>query len=93
MGALIQTKARQFASFTAIVSPPRPRLVPAAVVSAHETRAFHGASTPRGLAGGGGGIRTHEGLSSLPVFKTGALNRSANPPLRGIAKDKLARYC
>jgi hypothetical protein len=30
--------------------------------------------------GGGGGIRTHEGLSSLPVFKTGAFNRSATPP-------------
>src|SRR5271156_2350894 len=29
---------------------------------------------------GGGGIRTHEGLSSLPVFKTGAFNHSATPP-------------
>ena len=29
---------------------------------------------------GGGGIRTHEGLASLPVFKTGAFNRSATPP-------------
>ena len=28
---------------------------------------------------GGGGIRTHEGLRP-PVFKTGALNRSATPP-------------
>jgi hypothetical protein len=33
-----------------------------------------------GRSGGGGGIRTHEGLSSLPVFKTGAFNRSATPP-------------
>ena len=28
---------------------------------------------------GGGGIRTHEGFRP-PVFKTGALNRSATPP-------------
>jgi hypothetical protein len=34
----------------------------------------------RRSTGGGGGIRTHEGLSSLPVFKTGAFNRSATPP-------------
>ena len=30
--------------------------------------------------GGGGGIRTHETLSGLPVFKTGAFNRSATHP-------------
>ena len=30
--------------------------------------------------GGGGGIRTHEELPPLPVFKTGAFNRSATPP-------------
>ena len=30
--------------------------------------------------GGGGGIRTHGTLSRTPVFKTGALNRSATPP-------------
>src|SRR5450759_3100252 len=30
--------------------------------------------------GGGGGIRTHERLAPLPVFKTGAMNRSATPP-------------
>jgi hypothetical protein len=29
---------------------------------------------------GGGGIRTHGTLASTPVFKTGALNRSATPP-------------
>jgi hypothetical protein len=33
------------------------------------------------LSDGGGGIRTHEGLSSLPVFKTGAFNHSATPPV------------
>jgi hypothetical protein len=32
------------------------------------------------LSGGGGGIRTHERLSSLPIFKTGAFNHSATPP-------------
>ena len=31
--------------------------------------------------GGEGGIRTHEGLAPLPVFKTGAFNRSATSPL------------
>ena len=32
------------------------------------------------LSGGGGGIRTHETLSGLTVFKTVAFNRSATPP-------------
>ena len=32
--------------------------------------------------GGWGGIRTHETLSRLPVFKTGAFNRSATHPGR-----------
>ena len=32
------------------------------------------------IDGGGGGIRTHDGLSPMPVFKTGAFNRSATPP-------------
>jgi hypothetical protein len=30
--------------------------------------------------GGRGGIRTHETLARLPVFKTGAFNRSATRP-------------
>ena len=30
--------------------------------------------------GGEGGIRTHDGLAPTPVFKTGALNRSATSP-------------
>ena len=30
--------------------------------------------------GGGGGIRTHDGREPMPVFKTGAFNRSATPP-------------
>ena len=37
--------------------------------------------------GGEGGIRTHEGLAPLPVFKTGAFNRSAiSPSLMGLAE-------
>src|SRR5579863_130630 len=34
--------------------------------------------------GGGRGIRTHEGRKALPVFKTGAFNRSASPPRAAI---------
>lgn len=30
--------------------------------------------------GGGGGIRTHDTLARIPVFETGAFNRSATPP-------------
>jgi hypothetical protein len=33
------------------------------------------------LAGGGGGIRTHETLSGLTVFKTAGVNRFPTPPL------------
>jgi hypothetical protein len=33
------------------------------------------------FAGGWGGIRTPETVSGLPVFKTGALNRSATHPV------------
>ena len=36
---------------------------------------------PQNILYGGGGIRTHEGLRP-PVFKTGALDRSATPPQR-----------
>ena len=32
------------------------------------------------INGGGCEIRTHEWIAPLPVFKTGAFNRSANPP-------------
>ena len=40
-------------------------------------------------SGGGGGIRTHGGLSPTSVFKTGALNRSATPPLQaGLTGDR-----
>ena len=33
------------------------------------------------LANGGGGIRTLETLTGLPVFKTGTFNHSATPPV------------
>ena len=33
-----------------------------------------------GSVGGGGGIRTHETLSGLTVFKTAGFNRSPTPP-------------
>jgi hypothetical protein len=40
-----------------------------------------GATERLSLASGGGGIRTHEAAGrGLPVFKTGAFNRSATPP-------------
>src|SRR3989304_3282448 len=38
--------------------------------------------------GGRGGIRTHERLAPLAVFKTAALNRSATLPPRGMG-DRL----
>src|SRR6266545_6664736 len=34
--------------------------------------------------GGGGGIRTHGGLTPTAVFKTAAFNRSATPPHSSI---------
>jgi hypothetical protein len=47
--------------------------------------------------GGWGGIRTHEELTPLPVFKTGAFNRSATHPQRtGVTYTvalPLARPC
>ena len=41
-----------------------------------------------GAGGGGGGIRTHGTVSRTPVFKTGALNRSATPPDCRCAIDR-----
>jgi hypothetical protein len=40
MGALVRIKPQRFVSFGAIVSPPRPPLIPAGRVPAHEPRAF-----------------------------------------------------
>lgn len=36
------------------------------------------------LMGGGGGIRTHEGVAPLPGFEPGAFNHSATPPRRHL---------
>ncbi len=33
------------------------------------------------MAGGGGEIRTHDTLTSMPVFKTGRFNHSRTPPI------------
>ncbi len=44
-------------------------------------------------AGGRGGIRTHETLAGLPVFKTGAFNRSTTRPdhwSQGLSKHPLS---
>jgi hypothetical protein len=38
----------------------------------------------RRLAGGGGGIRTHETLSGLTVFKTAGVNRFPTPPANSV---------
>jgi integrase len=49
--------------------------------------------------GGEGGIRTPDTLSGMPVFKTGAINHSANSPsfiynsLTAISKRSLHNYC
>ena len=45
----------------------------------HGDRTFIDLVTVPSPVHGGGGIRTHEGLRP-PVFKTGALDRSATPP-------------
>ena len=36
------------------------------------------------ISGGGTEIRTQERVAPLPVFKTGAFNRSAIPPLMSV---------
>ena len=38
--------------------------------------------------GGGGGIRTHGGFNTSPVFKTGAINRSTTPPFAVISFNR-----
>ena len=42
----------------------------------------HSGAHSAGGGGGQGGIRTHDGVSPMPVFKTGAINRSATCPAR-----------
>ena len=45
----------------------------------------------KGVPGGRGGIRTHEELAPLAVFKTAAFNRSATRPCRISAAFELPR--
>src|SRR5882762_5252191 len=47
------------------------------MISARAARGFICVSVD---TGGEGGIRTHEALANPPVFKTGAINRSATSP-------------
>ena len=45
------------------------------------------------LSGGGrGGIRTHDRLAPMPVFKTGALNHSATLPSLQVLTDTSCEY-
>ena len=53
----------------------------------------HGAMPSAMRRGGQGGIRTHEGLAPLPVFKTGAFNRSATCPLSARPASALREAC
>lgn len=39
---------------------------------------------PQPSSNGGGGIRTRDTPKGIPVFKTGAFNRSATPPVPGV---------
>ena len=43
-------------------------------------------TSSRRKSGGWGGIRTHGKLAPTPVFKTGALNRSATHPRAALLK-------
>jgi hypothetical protein len=69
-------------------SAQKPQFAPgnvlAALLSFLSCHASHAAKgclrTIQRMNGGGGGIRTHETLSGLTVFKTAAFNRSATPP-------------
>ena len=51
------------------------------------------------MAGGGGGIRTHETLSGLTVFKTAGVNHFPTPPglivayLRILPRSELPNRC
>jgi hypothetical protein len=49
--------------------------------SIDRSRAFPAKGCPG--ENGGGGIRTHEGFDTLPVFKTGAFNLT-RPPLLAV---------
>ena len=46
----------------------------------HQKRNGHSKNCDRLYSGGEGGIRTHETLAGLPVFKTGTFNHSVTSP-------------
>ena len=60
---------------------PSPALAPASATASGSTP-FESLPLRSLTLNGGGGIRTHESFRT-PVFKTGALNRSATPPVHG----------
>ena len=62
------------------------------VTSAAHSTAVAQASVNRTVFGGSGEIRTHERVAPLPVFKTGALNRSATLPKGGFCRVFVGPY-
>ncbi len=93
----LKAAARVFAGFArhpaqpSSMSLPRPRVQAEADFAFfdHFLRAFQTQATlENGLfySGGEGGIRTHEPREGSPVFKTGAINRSATSPFGPAAR-------
>ena len=63
------------------LGPEITNIVPVAVLCLQANSALRANRRINRLGNGGSGeIRTHEGLAPLPVFKTGAFNRSATLP-------------
>ena len=69
------------------------RQAPRAVRSRRVAEGRLGIGHARHRVGGSGGIRTHEGRKPLPVFKTGAFNRSATLPGVGTAPIARQTFC
>src|SRR6185503_14736064 len=67
--------------------PHRRNLEPAGQPRDHAAAGAH--SDAAEVTGGEGEIRTREGLATLPVFKTGAFNRSATSPARAALSQLL----
>src|SRR5208283_1693071 len=64
----------------------------------HAMRPVRGGRTPQYPlkmqdSGGRGGIRTHDGVSPMAVFKTAALNRSATLPSLEFVGERLFSLC
>ena len=90
-GGTSKSRVRDFGASKARKRVPRRSLVTDTVADPALTRGNYGTSSNPArylniwsdinkLAGGGGGIRTHETVARLPVFKTGAFNHSATHP-------------